>query len=169
MVSPDQQSDDMFVAPSVFYQSDKPFPINSQEYDFSRIRLSKLIHTRQEFMRYLESRIIHLPEIEELRIYIKCSLSEFEKLKTEKVCLVMSYMCRTKPVIFASMLLRQFTDKRTTIGVCPGFTANGREVGVRGSIITGYMNLGTEELEIHICHAAENDLYDMILKKFKKR
>ena len=120
-------------------------------------------------MRYLESRIVHLPEIEELRIYIKCSLSEFETLKTEKLCLVMSYMCRSKPVIFASILFRLFNDKRTTIGVCPGFTANGREVGVKGSIITGYMNLGTEELEIHICHAAENDLYDMILKKFKKR
>ena len=120
-------------------------------------------------MRYLEFRITHLPEIKELRFHIKCSLSEFEELKTEKVCLVMSYMYHTKPVLFASMLLRQFDDKRTTIGICPGFMANGREVGVRGSIITGYMNFGTEELEIHICHAAENDLYDMILKKFKKR
>ena len=168
IVSPDHQSDDMFVTSSVVHQSDKPFPINSQEYDFSSLRLLRLMPNRR-FTGVMKSHITHHPEIEEIRIHIRCSLSAFEELKTERLRFAISRTNHGKYFLFAGVTLYEFEDKLTTIGVCPGFMANGREVGPKGSIITGYMNLGTEVLEIHICHAAENDLYDTILKKFKKR
>ena len=161
-------SDDMFVTPSVFHQSDELLPINSQEYDFSSHRLLRLAPNRR-FTGVIKSHITHHPEIEEIRIHIRCSLSAFEELKTERLRFAVSYTNRGKYFLFASVTLHEFEDKLTTTGVCPGFKANGREVGPKGSIIIGSMNTKTEELEIRICHAAENDLYDIILKKFKKR